>query len=102
MAYVRGSGRDYRLAGRAHRLSPGSQTRTPSTADLRRASHRESASHEVAFGEALRRLDTYAGLTPKSPASAAREVLSLPSESCVPWPEVGSGGIMFVAGAGRR
>jgi catechol 2,3-dioxygenase-like lactoylglutathione lyase family enzyme len=61
----------------------------PSTADLRRASHRESASHEVAFGKALRRLDTYAGLTPKSPAHAAdrverhgarREVLAMPTE----------------------
>ena len=51
-------------------VSPGSQTGAPSTADLRRASHRESASHEVAFGEALRRLGTYAGMTPKPPAHA--------------------------------
>jgi hypothetical protein len=38
----------------------------------------------------------------KIAASAAGGVLSLPSESCMPWPEVGSGDIMFGAGAGRR
>ena len=49
---------------------PWKQDRDAEHGKLEAAQHRESASHEVAFGEASRRLDTYAGMTPKSPAHA--------------------------------